>query len=148
MSFEFTDMECKTNPRNGSRIDTADDFFELLNGMARRPPFFFELRGEYTLQVGLGKDKATVQFCPSSGDPPYMLAVAPGRPERLTGASNYAQAAREDNEADLPQPEYLCGSTATPVPTRDCIPLPLMKTIIVHFIKTGERLPDVLWDEI
>jgi hypothetical protein len=40
------------------------------------------------------------------------------------------------------------GGTATPVATRYCLSYDLVKQIAVHFFKTGDRDPDVLWEQI
>jgi len=152
MRTEFFDMEWEQNPENGRRFDNAEELLEFIEALHSRNPFFFELRGEngYMLNIGIGQLLNAVQLCLGNGDPPYLLAVAPGSPERLPGGDRnpYSAAAKADDKAGVKAPEFLCGGTATPVPTRYCVTNDVMKQIAAYFLETGKRSPDVFWEEI
>jgi hypothetical protein len=152
MTVEFIDLEWDANPRNASKIGAREELLALLNELHSLDPFFFELRGEngYTLTIGLGENVSAVQFSASDGGSPCLMVVAPGSAERLPdGDTNpYSAAVEADVQAGIVAPEFMCGGTATPVPTRYCVPYEVMKIVAVHFMETGARNPDVVWEEI
>ena len=152
MTVEFIDMEWDANPRSGSKISTRDELLTLLAELRVLDPFFFELKGEngFMLYVGIGEKACAVQFGPSDGAPPFLMAVAPGKPHipPNDGKSTYSAAARADARCRLVSPQFMCGGTATPVPTRYCLPFETMQGVVLDFLESGARSPDVLWEEI
>jgi len=140
------------NPDNGREFTSDAELSMFLDVLRSRESFFFELRCEsgYTINVGIGEGLSAVQFCLSNGDPPYLVAVAPEISERLPDGdkSPYLAAAKSDELAGLKGPSFLCGGTVTPVPTRYCVTSDVMKQIAVYFLETGNRFPDILWEEI
>jgi len=145
-------MQWEANPENGRGFDGAEELSKFLDTLLSHEPFFFELRGAngYMLNIGISRERNAVQFSPDSGEPPYLMAVAPGNLAHLpTGAQKpYSAAARADSDAGVRSPEFLCGGTATPVPTRYCVPYDVMKQIAAYFLETGERSPGIMWEEI
>jgi hypothetical protein len=131
MIVRFFDRQNESNPKNGRALECDSELGRVLDGLRDRDPFFFELVGEnqYCLLVGLGAT-CSVQHSSCDGRPPYLMAVAPdGGP-----SGEYA--------------EFLIGDTLTPVPRRYGLAPGLAKEIVVHFCRTGERSPAVLWEEI
>src|SRR5258708_5891503 len=152
MRLQFQDMQDYDNPYNGTSIDTEQKLVGVLDEMRQREPFGLELVGEHnhTLTILLGKTTGAVQYAPSNGDPPYFLAVVPGsRPiANSNGISPHNLAFRADREDGLQSPEFLVGGTATPMPTRYCLPFDLVKNAAVHFLQEGGRAPSLTWEEV
>jgi hypothetical protein len=44
--------------------------------------------------------------------------------------------------------EFLCGGTLTPVEKRYCLPYDALVEILAEFAQTGQRKPDVRWEEL
>ena len=89
----------------------------------------------FKLLIGIGGALGCVQYSSSDGSPPYLVAVAKDR--------QYL----DDDQSDL-QVEFLAGDTPTPIPMRRCLPYQLVKQLVVFFFRTGDRSPDVLWEEV
>jgi len=132
MIVEFKDLQDHDNPWNGMRIADSATLLRLLDELRNRPPFFCELVGDngFKLLLGVGAECCCVQYSPSDGNVPYLMAV--GRPE---GSVNSFK-------------EFLTANTLTPVPERYCLPFEMMKQIAVHFLEQGGRLDSVAWEEI
>jgi hypothetical protein len=152
MTVEFVDMQQESNPKNRSRFRDREELVSFLNDLLAREPFFFELKGEngFMLTIGIGKNANTIQFGAINGEPPYLMAVAAGKPESVSshGKTPDSEAMSEGLDAKIGSPEFLCGGTATPVPTRYCVPFDVMRDIAIHFLHTGGRHPDVRWEQI
>lgn len=105
---------------------------EIYRSLDGRKPFLFELRGEtgFMLTVGFAGDSGSVQYSPSDGSPPYLMAVLDGDAE---------------NEICV---EFLAGNTPTPIPQRFCLPISVVERIIHEFIERGARPGAVSWEEI
>ena len=132
MTVLFFDRQELSNPMNGLRIKSKIELDEALEKLGNREPFFFELVGDngYKLLVGLGKEIGCVQHSRTDGDTPYLMAVAPGEQD----AKNYV--------------EFLTANTPTPESKRYCLPIELLRQIAAYFLETGDRGPDVSWEEI
>jgi hypothetical protein len=152
MRVKFLDKEQHDNPLNGKLIDSSQELERILEQLRHRKPFGLELGGEYgfSLDICLAETCGAVQHTASDGDSAYLLAVAPGNsPIPLTGElSSYSLAFRVDEENGVESPEFLVGGTPTPIPMRYILPYDLVKKIAVHFLETGEREPDVSWEQI
>ena len=132
MTVRFFDRQYESNPLNGRILERDSELLETLESLRSRPPFFAELVGQnqYNLLIGLGGPNGSVQYSRTDGVPPYLMAVGPnGGP-----SGEYL--------------EFLIGNTPTPVPRRYVLPFDLVKEVAVHFARTGERSPAVLWEEI
>src|SRR5256885_14831394 len=83
MKTKFFDREDSSNPLNNSTIKDSSELTGILRGFRKREPFFCELVGDngYDLLIGIAGNVGCVQFSPSSGDNPYLTAVAPGEQE-------------------------------------------------------------------
>ena len=132
MIATFQDLEQCTNPMNGTSLASPaeiDTFFQTLSG---RKPFMFELRGDngFMLTIGLASDCAAVQYSPSEGLPPYLIAVASDEIE----AGGFV--------------EFLAGGTPTPIPRRFCLPAKRVQIIVQDFLLHGEKSNTVEWEEI
>jgi|YelNatPaOPRAMG01_1025707.scaffolds.fasta_scaffold75042_2 hypothetical protein len=133
MKVEFQDLEDRSNPHNGEGFTSVAQVVGLLNELRySRPPFMCELRGDngITLTVGLGIDIGCVQYAPSDGNPPYMMAVSPPEVKPYAG-----------------EMEFVVGGTATPIDGRYYLPFQNIEQIIAYFMETGGRSPTVAWEE-
>jgi hypothetical protein len=152
MKLEFLDMQEKDNPLNGVLIDSEEEVVKILEQLRHRQPFGLKLKGEngFTLDICLARELGSLQYSASSGDTPYLLAVAPGSlPIPSTGeVSPYAIACMADEQSGVKAPEFLVGGTPTPIPTRYCLPFELVKEIAVYFLKSGDRDSRVVWESI
>jgi hypothetical protein len=152
MEITFLDKEERANPLNGQRIHSSQELERNFDQLRYRAPFGLELVGEngFSLDICLAESYGSVQHTASDGDSAYFLAVAPGNPSNHTpgDVSPHTVADRADHENGVQSPEFLVGGTATPIPTRYILPYDLVKIIAVHFLETGEREPNVLWEEI
>lgn len=103
-----------------------------------------------TLGILLAQNFGALEYKPSNGDAPYLEAVAPSSPRlEVAGHTNpYAAAAKEDAERAVVSPRFLVGGTPTPVPTPYILPYDLVKATALHFLQTGERKPDIVWEKI
>jgi hypothetical protein len=113
-------------------MNDSAEVLEVLEGLRNRNPFFFELVGEngYNLVIGLGGDIACAQYSCGDGKTPYLMALA-------NGAGDTTE-----------RKEFLTCNTPTPVSKRYCVPLEVLKQIVVHFMETGGRDLVVQWEEI
>jgi len=132
MKAQFFDRQDTANPLNGTSIESFAELQSMLESVRNRPPFFAELIGDngFKLLLGLGTNEGCVQFSSTDGAPPYLMAVAPN-PRDSIGES-----------------EFLIGDTASPVPKRYCMPYEAVVHIAAAFLQTGQRKPDVHWEEI
>ena len=132
MNVLFFDLQDISNPMNGLRIKSKTELDGALEKLGNREPFVFELVGEngYKLLVGLGKAIGCVQHSRTDGDTPYLVAVAPG----VWEVEDYF--------------EFLAGDTATPISKRYCMPWEQVRQIATYFLETGDRSPDISWEEI
>jgi len=132
MIVTFFDRQDSMNPLNGRKIDDRVALLALLDSLKGRPPFFIELVGTqgYKLLLGLAETVGCAQYNASDGSPPYLMAVVP-RKESLSGHI-----------------EFLIGGTPTPVSSRYCLQLGVIREVAAHFLETGVRSPDVSWEEI
>jgi len=131
MKATFCDYEDGYNIMNGRSLN-ASEVLALLRALQAREPFISALDAEGgTLLVGIGREQGFVQFSPAEGGPPYQISK-----------SDTDQ--RTDSYLDL-----LCGSTPTPIPTRNCLPWPVVEAIVTHFIENGGSIPGfVEWEEV
>jgi hypothetical protein len=152
MRLEFLDMQEKDNPLNGALIDSKEELVRILEQLRHRQPFGLKLKGEngFTLDICLAREFGSLQHSASSGDTPYLMAVAPGSsPILSTGVVGpYALACMADEKNGAEPPEFLVGGTPTPIPTRYCLPFELVKEIAVCFLKSGDRDSRVVWESI
>jgi len=151
MKVEFTDMQELENPLNAEFFSDSQELEAPLDQLRHRKPFGFELVGEngFTLTVCLSATRGSAQYAASNNDPPYLLAVAAGSPstEGINGKSAYYRACKADEAKGMQSPEFLVGATATPVPTRYCLPFTLVKKVADHFLRTGGREPSVISEQ-
>jgi hypothetical protein len=134
MKVKFQDLEELDNPRNGEHLASASQVVGLLDDLhSSRPPFMCELIGDngFMLTVGIASEDGCVQYSPSDGNPPYYMAV--GSPQL---------------QANMGDVEFTVGGTATPIDRRYCLPFDRVKQIASYFTQTGDRSPDVPWEEI
>jgi hypothetical protein len=152
MRVEFQDMQASSNPLNGSKIDSASELVKLLEQLRHRDPFGLELVGEngFRLTICLAETYGVVQHEATSGDPPYLMAVAPGSSPipQSVGVNCHSIAFRADTAKGVKSPTFLVGGTPTPIPIRYCLPYELVKDIAIHFLQSGDREPRVIWESI
>ena len=131
MQVEFFDLEDELSPFHGASLSAAAELARIIEASRAREPFFCELVGEngYKLTIGLGKDIGCVQYSPSSGDPPYLMAMA-----RDANARGYV--------------EFLAGGQPSEVPAYYCVPIEMVKQIALCFIETGRASDAVRWEEL
>jgi hypothetical protein len=133
MMAEFRDMQEMSHGLNGTRVYRLAELLMTLDRLRDREPFMFDLAGENgkRLSVGISPTCGCAQFSSSDGDPPYWVAVAPG-----------------EHDIETEGMEFLMGGTPTPILERHCVPTEMLMHIIDHFLATGDRPPDVLWEEV
>ena len=103
----------------------------LLDSLGGRQPFSFELLGENgsMLTVAWSPEITCVQYSPSDGQPPYLMALG---------------APTDDPDEYL---DFLTGGTPTPLATvlyADCEG----QTGYLDFLRDGQRSSKVEWEEI
>jgi len=131
MDVEFNDLQDQLSPFHGTRVSTAAELARIIDASRTREPFFCELVGDngYKLTIGLGADVGCVQYSPSGGEPPYLMAI----PDVPTA------------DADV---EFVAGGQRAPIPEHYYLPLELAKKIAVCFLETGHASPAVRWEEL
>jgi hypothetical protein len=132
MKAVFNDMQDYSSSLDGAVVHDRQELFAVLDSARAREPFVCELEGDngYKLMLGIGQEVGCVQYSPSNGDVPYLMALAPG------------------DHGDDEYVEFLCGNTPSPIPLRNILPFEMVKEIAAHFVETGERWPGVAWEEI
>jgi hypothetical protein len=131
MAAVFRDLQDRSNPFEGSRVESCEDFAEIWNRAGNRPPFLCELEGDhgFMLTIGLGNNSGVVQHCATSHDPPYLFAVS--------------------RELVTEEPvDFLMGNQPCEVLALNVISRDTLLSIVEYFLSTGSRLPAVLWEEV
>jgi hypothetical protein len=136
MKLRFFDRQHLSNSLNGCTISDVSQLENILDGLRISEAFFFELEGEngYKLTIGIASTIGCVQHSRIDGELPYLVAVAPTN--------------NTSDDQDQEYVEFLIGNTPTPIPTRNCISLELLKPIAIEFLTTGNRLETIRWEEI
>ena len=131
MDVEFHDLEDEFSPFHGARIRSAAKLAGIIDASRTREPFFCELVGEngYKLTIGLGADVGCVQYSPSDGELPYLMAI----PDVPTAGADVA---------------FSAGGQSAAIPERYYLPFDLAKQIAIFFLETGSRSPAVRWEEL
>ena len=132
MNAVFQDLEDDNNEKNGTRVSNERDFKLLLQSFGDRQPFSFWLSADngITLTIGWSATIGCVQYAASDGQPPYWVTVG-------------------DSSADANEHvNFLAGGTQTPIPKRSCMPLERVVEVVRYFLETGERWPEVEWEEV
>jgi len=144
MMVTFSDMEWTANPRNGEIISKPYDLMEILESLRTREPFVFELKGSsgFTLQIGIAGSCGFVEYSRDDGSADWV-AIAPGEKQILSDQGCVAFREMADNGV-----EFLCGGTPSPIPSRYILSFELLQRIAMYFWQTGERMPEILWDEL
>jgi hypothetical protein len=110
-----------------------------------------QLLGEkgYSLVVLLAQNSGALEYRATNGDLPYLQALTPSAPVLATrqAGNPYAAAASADRLGGLGV-EFLVGGTPTRVPSRYILPYELLRNGVIYFLETGERTPDLAWEEI
>jgi hypothetical protein len=153
MRVTFSDLEEEDdNPLNGSQLSTGEEVLKLLESLKVREPFICEFVAEngYQLTMGIGGAWAYAEFSRSDGEPPYFEAVSPSRPKEIPGSygRHYQAAIQADRQSGTVSPEFMCGGTPTPIPTRYILPYARAREIAIYFVETGQRDPDIHWEAI
>jgi hypothetical protein len=132
MKTHFVDLIDNDNPLNGTSIESLAELQNVLESVRERIPFIAELSGDngFKLTFVLGPTEGCAQFCSVENKPPYLIAVNPNL---------------RDSEGQV---VFLIGGTQTPVSKRYCLPYDAFVTIVEEFVQTGERMRDVLWEEL
>jgi hypothetical protein len=131
VQVEFFDLEDESSPFHGATLNSAAELARIIKASRAREPYFCELVGEngYKLTIGFGKDVGCVQYSPSSGAPPYLMAMAGDE-----NARGYV--------------EFLAGGQPSEVPAYYCAPIELVKQIALCFLETGRASEAVRWEEL
>jgi hypothetical protein len=132
MYTTFYDERIVRNPFNGTRVGTAEEVFALFDALPKDEPFICKLEGEngYEILIGVGNTHGCIQYARSDGEPPYMVTVL----------------SRGDDIGEYR--EFRLGNELTQVPERRCLPMERIKEVVAYFVETGERSPNVLWEEV
>ena len=129
MKIEIWDREGRSST---NEITNKRELVDFLDTFPDREPFFCEFRSEngYKLLVGVREKLICLQHSSATGDPPYMVAVT----SKQHDPYEYVV--------------FFIGNEATDVSSRHCLPFEESKPIISYFLETGDRSPDVRWEEI
>lgn len=132
MKVRYVNQQDKSDPMNGIVVTRRTQLIEMLNARRTNAPFFARFSGDsgFKLMVGIGGGIGCVQYSPSNGEPPYLMAVSPHPPMKR----GYA--------------EFLVSDTLTPVAARYIISFDEVKKIVVDFLETGERSNAVSWQAL
>jgi hypothetical protein len=131
MDVRYNDLQDQLSPFHGTRVSTAAEIARIIDASRSREPFFSELVGEngYKLTIGLGADVGCVQYGPSGGEPPYLMAI----PDAPTAGAEV---------------EFLAGGQRASVPEHYYLPFDLARQIAVCFVETGRPSAAVRWEEL
>jgi Immunity protein Imm1 len=131
MKIIYSNQQDKRDPLNGSVIGSDAELTELLEGARTQKPFFIRLSGDngFELMNGIAGDLGCVQHSCSDGSSPNLLAVSAQPPLKR----GYV--------------EFLTANTPTPVAARYIISFDELKQIVLHFLHTGERSNEVVWQK-
>jgi hypothetical protein len=132
MTVTFFDRQDRQNRLNGIVIREPAAIASLLESLTGRAPFLCELVGANgkNLLLGVGGGFGCAQYSPSDGSPPYLMAVA-------------ADSSQSNGYID-----FLTGGTPTPISKGYCLTPDMTQKVAQHFVATGERYPDIMWEEI
>jgi hypothetical protein len=132
MKVRYLNYQNELDPMNGAVITAGENLAELLDKRRNEPPFLAELSGDngYHIEFGIGGDIGCVQHSPANGKAPYLMAISAHPPMK----SGYI--------------EFLTADTPTPFAARYIISFDELKAIALHFLKTGKRSDEVLWQEL
>jgi len=132
MDVRFYDRQDRSNPNHGALVQDRAWLMARIDELRDRDPCFCELEAEngFGLLLGVGQDRGCAQYSALDGSPPYLMAT---------------DASVDDDEDYM---EFLTANTDTPVPTRYCLPIGEIKEIASHFLGTGERTREYVWEEI
>ena len=74
------DLEDETSTYNGIPIADPNALRDLLSTLPTRTPFLLRFVADngFELTVGIGGQTGCAQYCSAEGDPPYLVALAPG----------------------------------------------------------------------
>jgi hypothetical protein len=131
VKLRIVDSQDRSKPA-GFLIE-ASDVTNLMEVFRRRAPFFFEVRGEhpFKLLVGVGHGIGCVQRSPANDDPPYWMAIEPGRSNQPDGIMG-----------------FLVEDTLTEVSSRYRLEHDTVVRVVSFFADSGQRDPRCIWEEI
>jgi len=132
MTARFFDRQDAGNPLNGITLSSEDDIATVFEHARDREPFFCELLSDSgsMLLMGMGRERGCIQFTePDNSHFRMAIEVAP----------------LHQGKGEL---SFLMGGTRTPVPEQFALSLATERTIVRHFVRTGEMLPSISWVEI
>jgi hypothetical protein len=131
MTLTFNDLDSDESGV-GKPIRSRAELAEMLESLKVRAPFFSELVGENSFKIlmGFGGAIGCVQYSPSDGSPPYLMAVGAGLP---------------DNREFM---EFSISHTPSEVPARYCLPADNVMEIVLDFQETGAMSARFTWEEI
>jgi hypothetical protein len=127
------DLQQADSSMNGRRIETPTGLAQLFQSLRDREPFLMQLRDDsgVMLTVGISSECGCVQHSRTSGEPPYVMAVA------------------GDAVSDDEYVEFLGGGTPTPISRRYCLPMADVRKIAEEFLESGGgKSGAVEWEEI
>jgi hypothetical protein len=129
MIVRYENEQDDLDSMNRMVIGSSAQLSELLDSRRDDAPFFARLSGDngFEIMAGIGGNVGCVQFSRSDGSPPYLMAVS-SHPPMKRGCV-----------------EFLTADTPTPVAARYIISFDELKTIAIHFLKTGQQTDAVSW---
>jgi len=128
MTVELLDLEGRSS---GLKISNNQELLDFFDTFSQREPFYCELvQNEYKLSVCVRNDLGSAQHSKADNDPPYMMAVT---------------TAQHDSKDYV---EFFVGGEPTPISARYALPIALLKDIIGYFLQSGNRSPELVWEEI
>jgi hypothetical protein len=131
MKTVYDNKQDHEDPLNGSAIETDAELTKLLEQARTQKPFFFRLSCDngFELMVGIAGNLGCIQHSRSQGESPNLLAISAHPPLKR----GYV--------------EFLTANTPTPVAARYIINFDELKQVAAHFLRTGERTNEVVWQK-
>ncbi len=129
MKLQFVDIN--NPPRPSTVFNNCEELREALDNLRNSGALMFELWGNNGYKLGIGLDSAIgcVQFSGIDHDPPYFMALA-------------------NSPVSQESHSFPMNGSATEVRNKHCLPSTTVYQIACYFLETGERSPEVEWEEV
>lgn len=131
MSAKFFDLQDTNNPDNGAILKDGSSAKALLMKNSSREPFTCELvyDEKWQLIIGLGPTLCCAEHSATDGGSRYLVAYL------------------ESERTQTGEVEFMLSHAPTEILRRRCFPLDVLLDVAAYFVETGERSPNVFWED-
>jgi hypothetical protein len=131
MKVRYFNCQDNLDPLHGTVIAESAELEKMLEDAKRKPPFIAELHADngFEVSIGICENYGWFQYSNLDGNPPYLNAMSPQRPLKRGFV------------------EFLDANTPTPIPARYIISFDELKSISIHFFRTGRPSSVVSWED-